>query len=357
MTLDAATSPPPPAAPSGDGAAPQSSRPDWDAIGAAICCPLCEYDLRGLTEPRCPECGYAFTWPDVLDPDRRLHPYLFEHHPEKNAWSFRRTALGTLRPRRFWTQLRPAQPGRPGRLVVYWLLAALPVLLAAVPWNALGVVEHARYMANTRARVRGSLIAIGDTRETRQIINQFGSIDAYVVAAFPDRPRLSFFYRPDWGSSGHTPGSANGVVLTLLAWPWLTFLTLLVFQFSMRRARIRPVHVLRCVLYGFDAVLWAGLAFAAAVAWQVYSSAAIVAPTRLSVLPDWLAMLLGPYAVDAVSRTAAAAALVLLPFMAYRTAVAYRTYLRFHRPAATVLASQAIVLLIVAIAFVRVRLN
>lgn len=25
-----------------------------------LCCPTCEYNLTGTTEPRCPECGEAF---------------------------------------------------------------------------------------------------------------------------------------------------------------------------------------------------------------------------------------------------------------------------------------------------------
>ena len=41
--------------------------PDWSAITETIRCPLCDYDLRGLIEPRCPECGYQFVWPEVLD--------------------------------------------------------------------------------------------------------------------------------------------------------------------------------------------------------------------------------------------------------------------------------------------------
>jgi hypothetical protein len=28
-------------------------------------CPACEYNLTGLSEPRCPECGTSFTWEDV----------------------------------------------------------------------------------------------------------------------------------------------------------------------------------------------------------------------------------------------------------------------------------------------------
>jgi hypothetical protein len=318
---------------------------------AEVVCPLCEYDLRGLAEPRCPECGYAFTWPDVLDPDRRLHPYLFEHHPERNAWSFRRTILGTLRPRRFWSALRPAQPGRARRLVTYWLLAALPLLLAVLPWNAQQVVNHVRYMTVNQVTVRTRLFANANSPETQRIVQRFGSIERYVQVGFPTRPRPPFFYLP--GRQG--PGAANGVVLAWLAWPWMTFLTLLVFQFSMRRARVRSVHVLRCVLYGFDAVLWAGLAVAAAVGWQIHAGGA--APAMWGMRPHWLMGLVGGYAVDPVARTALYAGAVLLPFMVYRTIVAYRVYLRFHRPAATVLASQVIVLLIVAVACVRAQLG
>ena len=58
---------------------------DWNNIPGEVYCPLCEYNLRGITEPRCPECGYAFDWADVLDPRRRLRPYVFEHHPERNV--------------------------------------------------------------------------------------------------------------------------------------------------------------------------------------------------------------------------------------------------------------------------------
>src|SRR5438105_1129104 len=78
-----------------------------------VTCPLCEYNLRGLSEPRCPGCGYKFTWDEITDKTRRLHPYLFEHHPERNVWSFARTAFAALWPRGFWTTLHPAQPSRP----------------------------------------------------------------------------------------------------------------------------------------------------------------------------------------------------------------------------------------------------
>src|SRR5687768_3906637 len=79
-------------------------------------CPMCDYNLRGLIEPRCPECGYTFLWIDLLDPRRRLHSYVFEHHPERNLWSFVRTIQGSFRPSAFWRTLQPTQPSRTQRL-------------------------------------------------------------------------------------------------------------------------------------------------------------------------------------------------------------------------------------------------
>src|SRR5206468_900133 len=46
-------------------AAQQSSAPDWENSAQEIICPLCEYNLRGLSEPRCPECGYRFQWAEL----------------------------------------------------------------------------------------------------------------------------------------------------------------------------------------------------------------------------------------------------------------------------------------------------
>ena len=37
-------------------------------------CPECDYDLRGLTEPRCPECGRAFSTREVAAYEKRRWP-------------------------------------------------------------------------------------------------------------------------------------------------------------------------------------------------------------------------------------------------------------------------------------------
>src|SRR3712207_2033609 len=98
---------------------------DWSTLAGDVTCPLCDYNLRGLSEPRCPECGYAFAWPDLLDPARRRHPYLFEHHPEHNVRSFRLTWLNNLWPPRFWRLLGAWQRVNRLRLLLYWVIATL----------------------------------------------------------------------------------------------------------------------------------------------------------------------------------------------------------------------------------------
>lgn len=83
--------------------------PDWGLIDQSVVCPLCAYDLRHLKDARCPECGYSFVWDEMLDYSRRLHPYLYEHHPERELGSFVLTQVGSLRPFRFWKELHPVQ--------------------------------------------------------------------------------------------------------------------------------------------------------------------------------------------------------------------------------------------------------
>ena len=130
-----------------------SEPPNWDSLTEQITCPMCAYNLRGLVEPRCPECGYRFTWPDMLDPRRRLHPYLFEHHPEKSLRSFLRTAIAGWLPRRFWTSLHPFQPSKPGRLIRYWVYAVSVYVLAVVA----SVLANAIVIANTNRIYRAQV--------------------------------------------------------------------------------------------------------------------------------------------------------------------------------------------------------
>ena len=268
-------------------------------------CPMCGYNLRGLTEPRCPECGYRFEWRDLLDADRRVHPYLFEHHPERDAWSFYRTATGLLRPSKFWSSLRPTQPSRPGRLVGYWVIAmAVTLLGAAAPYLAEGIAIN---VAWNRVRL-------------------VPSVRGYSYGK-PTAPSRDLFDPQGFSSAWRQIGPGFLAVWILAcAWPWLTFLTLMIFRMSMRRAKVFPVHVLRCVLYSGDTFMWAGLAV---LVLSVLMSAGATEGIG------------GRELLHATAVIVLATAVVVV----WRLAAAYKLYLQFDHPVATVLAAQCIVAL------------
>jgi hypothetical protein len=251
--------------------------PDWDAQREDLACPLCGYNLRGLREPRCPECGYRFAWADLTDPARRLHPYLFEHHPERNWRSFWKTAAGGMRPVGFWTSLLPTHPSRRKRLQLYWAVVMLVTFVgAAAPYLSESFVPRIFDTFPHRARsLRGLIESVGP----------------------------AYFLWWAWGC----------------AWPWLTFAAMMAFRRSMSRAAVKPIHVLRCVLYSSDAMLWGGLAL-----------------TAMSFLFWGGPRELMPFA-SAVTFVLVALAIEV------RLCVAYERYLHFDHPWATVIASQIVV--------------
>jgi hypothetical protein len=312
-----------------DGARPAPAPPPVPQ-SVPLPCPLCDYDLRGLTEPRCPECGYRFDWSDLTDPAKRLHPYLFEHHSRHNGWSFMRTMLGGLRPRRFWSSLKPSQPSRVPRLLLYWLLATLLVPLAYAAAFTDTAVSYAKdHEVNRKMQltsVTRYFATYGAVPGMGKDIAAAGGPQQWVDQQFPPVGTVGYlrlvfeqFYRPQ-------SDQALECAVILLAWPWVTLATLMIFRVSMRRAKVNSVHVLRCTLYCCDATVWLGIV------------ALFVVPQVI----QWL---------DLGRHTAYRDAIVAAPlfalFVGWRLSAAYKHYLQFHRPAATAFAAQAIVLMLV----------
>jgi len=304
---------------------PQEAAP----LDEAVPCPLCHYDLRGLTEPRCPECGFRFTWPELLDPARRLHPYLFEHHPERNVWSFFRTAWGGLRPKKFWTNLHPAQPSRPKRLIAYQLcVMGLLGFVFGVAYLR-SAFDVAKDMQGSRAwftaRINAAATNPGSAPWVNELIQKHGSAQAAIDAIAP-HPTLGQIFGEIWRHRSLRRELVRiGMMLTIpfFIWPFLTYFSLMVFRWSMRRARVDPVHVLRCVTYSSDFAVAAALALGMALLFVpfVYNASGALDEFGLGVC-----------------------AISILVFM-YRLQSAYRRYLRFDRPLATIMASQVIVFL------------
>ena len=271
----------------GDASAAAPSPP---GAAAPVPCPLCEYDLRGLAEPRCPECGYRFSWDELRDPTRRFHPYLFEHHPERNISSLFETLTRGVTPAAFWSTLYPTQPSRPSRVVAYWVLCALPLVAAAA-----GLAWF---------NVSGMLAGM----QPRQ----------WAPFRFPWASFLRWATRYDIHG-----GAMILTALMCLAWPWLTLAALLVFRISMRRARLHWTHVLRCVLYAGDVAFWCAFPLALVALFALVGN---TWPTRSPLGEAW------PLVPVAISL-----------WLIYRLFTAYRLYLRFDHALATVAASQVMV--------------
>ncbi len=139
---------------------------DW-LLDRDLPCPSCQYNLRMLSTPRCPECGTVFRWQAILhvacprcdEPlgavdkgtcprcrlrlnwglllreavpmDGRL--YEFSGRP---VFAGIRTSLSLLLPRRFWRRLPLESPPMIGRLTRYqrtsWLVGVVGCVIALV---------------------------------------------------------------------------------------------------------------------------------------------------------------------------------------------------------------------------------
>jgi hypothetical protein len=299
----------------------QTPSPDWETLKTNLNCPLCDYNLRGLTEPRCPECGFTFEWRELLDTERDRHPYLFEHQPKHNIWSFWKTFWTDCRPRRFWLELNPANAVRIKRLLIYWILANSILLLATInPFikSGMRVIQSNAQWSQLYTPVPGGQYYRYRYfhRSGLSTTPMYGQISAAQYHRFaPDLWTWEGVKTIVTGSFDRYSIFLSLVVI--LAWPWMTLLSLLVFQASMRRARIKTGHVLRCAIYSCDF----GLLLAAILLILSFDSAG----------QRWSDTYL---------------LLMICPILAlYRLTFAYKRYLRFSHPFFTVLASQVMVFL------------
>ena len=215
---------------------------DWSAVSAEVKCPLCRYNLRGLNEPRCPECGHGFEWAELFNPQRPDRLY-FEH--QRGIRPFLRTLFAGLRTRRFWLNLRPSQTIFPRRLIIYWLLCSLFLLLLPVAgWLRMGLP-----LASYNAAVRRDF---GPNANYRSLGRQ-----KFLKSYLPLPPSPEFFKELSHRvKMDELWTSAGADVATILLWPWLTLLTLMIFQAPMPRAQVPRLHVLRCVIYSSDLSVW-----------------------------------------------------------------------------------------------------
>jgi hypothetical protein len=344
--------------------------------GEGLSCPICGYDLRGLTNPRCPECGTRFTWSELRDPAKKRHPYLFEHHPERNAWSFCRTLLAGFRPAQFWSTLLPIQRSNVRRLMLYAMIwtsalfiagaaqlvrSALEIRQVNLAWRASimpyytggttgvhpGVRPASLNDALTQLKIRAQGVLTGKffvipERDAQNLIAAHGSIQNYVDYVAPIRPgprMLSYI----WGyGSNYGPRrflSINGTFEILAAaalWPWLTALAFQIFRMTMHRAQIRPTHILRVAVYSGDVAVWLAIVLLAVILDDIVTNAGVTGAWGPPGGARWGSFMYG------VILWAPVIAVILATV---RLGAAVRRYLRFNHAVAIAVSVQIIVLL------------
>jgi hypothetical protein len=299
--------------------------PDWAALAAELHCPLCEYNLRGLVEPRCPECGFAFTWSEILCGQQEMHPYIFEHHPKRNIWSFWKTYWNDCRPWEFWLELSPAQPVRMGRLMIYWAISSL--LFFIVLLEPVGQIAWVVFHQPTVIKYPVPAFFTNQTRWRWQreiVVNRTPSGITWVMPKYTTRHRLDDI----WALTVERFSRSSGIssVLVALLWPWLSLPCLLIFIGSMRKANIKKRHLLRVIVYGTD-----------------YGFLILIPLTLAALVDDF--------------RMSIFVALICGPITLHRIYFGYKDYLRFHMPFATVLSSQIMVFLVFLIVYLQTLLN
>ena len=321
--------------------------PDWTTTELA--CPLCGYNLRGLTDPRCPECGFAFRWADLLAAGRDRHPWLFEHGRGRNVRTFLSTYARTALPRRFWRTVTPANPVHVGRLIVYWLIASLPmVAIAAAPVPG-QVVRLARRNLAMRA-LYGQLLTTaplgGHLLTAAEVARHQAQIDAEIPA-----PWSVAFVRQAWSAVHLTPDRYRvAAAAVTVAWPMLSVVALLLFPASMRRAKVNVGHVMRAAVYGCDFGLLTCIVAAVVFSPAAPSGISVYAvnprgpPTLVSLVPS------GPFPPRDMPLLLVILGCAIVA--TYRLTIAYARYLRFDRPLLTVMAAQVVVLLSVVVVLV-----
>jgi hypothetical protein len=112
--------------------------PLWEQIDFDVPCSRCGYDLRMLPQARCPECGLAFAWRDMLVARFRRNLWTFEANwRQRPLQSWLATLWRGLRPRQFWADISIHEPVRPGPLWLYLALTPLAFLLVLHPLLAM----------------------------------------------------------------------------------------------------------------------------------------------------------------------------------------------------------------------------
>lgn len=194
--------------------APEGS-PDWKIFQTDIECPICSYNLRGLVNPRCPECGYPFQWAEMRPIANPWLSRVFEFTSKRIFRSFLFTVAQSLLAPRFFTRLTASHPLRKSRLAVYVLV--LNLILIILQFNTPMALWAYYSLNSTSPRV-----------PLLQVFNYY----AYSYLA-------------------------NAFLCPFIVFSWILYSSLSIFLIrqTARKAKIKPWHMVRCAIYSASPML------------------------------------------------------------------------------------------------------
>ena len=253
---------------------------------APLHCPRCAYLLAGTEsdaasrgDPRgtCPECGLDVSWAELRD-TRGDPPWFAESRNARRplAWRACATALRTTRPFRFWSAVTMQIPLRPRAIAVYLLVVAAAAHAVAVTgrtwmnierrqqWYSTTptVADHAWAALMPASIVWGESIWSWTTRRnegpddrwtTRTVATAVALAECACTMGFDEDDMGRFTGAGGFQARGRAPRLLDPAAAARLASaavvPLAAPALVLLLPFSMRRARVRPVHLLRATLY------------------------------------------------------------------------------------------------------------
>jgi len=225
-------------------------------ISRGATCPRCAYDLSGTIatwRDACPmtgicsECGLEVSWSDLLGA-QRLPGWSFEH--ARGIRSLLSTLWVAWRPRRIWRLLRMDHPIRPARL----LALALLLLLASHAVVATDGFVRA-WMDGSLGPQQGTIMLGPGGAVTRAppptVTLEQRATYAGWVALEPYRTHHLRFGGVVYATTPARVSPFAWFTPLLLLFMALGFLTL---PASLRRAKVRPAHIARILVYSLTLV-------------------------------------------------------------------------------------------------------
>lgn len=179
----------------------------------------------------CSECGLEFVWGDVLNPAISVPRWSFEHAYRRRWWKLVRTAYITLLPHRLWRSLRMFHPIRGRRLVLLALFGAVLVHVSICVASC-GLVMVLNFVGPSPWRLRGVDYA-----------------RLAIETLWPYNEEWGDFFLPMWPGQRDVPAIMSAWSLLVWAW-WLAVpFAYLFLPTTLRRCRVRRVHLMRLGAY------------------------------------------------------------------------------------------------------------